>query len=337
MEGFLWLLLQMTLLLLAAAVVFLLLGWRWRSQNAEREMEAHNARLDDDSATLRTLQEQRDVAITNDRNLRAKLAKAEADLEEANGHRSNLERELIRVHEDLKAARGHSWQPSEDNSALQAAQDHLRLVQQELEQLQREMENLRSEASAIPSEPPESSATEKPKRTRKTGTSSFKSSKHAADAEATLSHLEAGITEQQALIDTLQQEQDARQHETGRLSEEGTDPAELELAMESLKNGEAQVAEAQAQLESLQRQSQALHRSLEQAAGITQEDDLTKIKGIKGVLSQQLHAYGIRTFQQIADWTEADVKAFSLLLSLKDRTKCDHWVQQAQELGKALL
>ena len=83
MEGFLWLLLQMTLLLLAAAVVFLLLGWRWRSQNAEREMEAHNARLDDDSATLRTLQEQRDVAITNDRNLRAKLAKAEADLEEA--------------------------------------------------------------------------------------------------------------------------------------------------------------------------------------------------------------------------------------------------------------
>ena len=81
----------------------------------------------------------------------------------------------------------------------------------------------------------------------------------------------------------------------------------------------------------------ALHRSLEQAAGITQEDDLTKIKGIKGVLSQQLHAYGIRTFQQIADWTEADVEAFSLLLSLKDRTKCDHWVQQAQELGKALL
>jgi large subunit ribosomal protein L21 len=75
-----------------------------------------------------------------------------------------------------------------------------------------------------------------------------------------------------------------------------------------------------------------LRHSLEQAATITETDDLTRIKGIKAVLQDQLHAFGIRTFKQIAAWTDDDVEAFSELLSFKDRAKRDQWVKQAQEL-----
>jgi large subunit ribosomal protein L21 len=53
------------------------------------------------------------------------------------------------------------------------------------------------------------------------------------------------------------------------------------------------------------------------------------------VLQEQLHALGIRTFQQIAAWTDDDVEAFSELLSFKDRAKRDQWVKQAQELMAA--
>jgi hypothetical protein len=49
-------------------------------------------------------------------------------------------------------------------------------------------------------------------------------------------------------------------------------------------------------------------------------------------LQDQLQAFGIRTFQQIAAWTDDDVEAFSELLSFKDRAKRDQWVKQAQEL-----
>jgi predicted flap endonuclease-1-like 5' DNA nuclease len=53
------------------------------------------------------------------------------------------------------------------------------------------------------------------------------------------------------------------------------------------------------------------------------------------VLNTQLNAYGIRTFQQIATWTDSDIETFSELLAFKDRAKRDQWVQQAQALLQA--
>ena len=145
MEGFLWLLLQMALLLLAAAVVFFLLGWRWRGHNANRDIQALNARIDADSAALKEAQDQRDAANSNDHLLRATQIKIEADLQEANDHRRNLERELIRVHDDLKTARRDSDLCAEDLSAartvLQPAQDQISALQQQLAQLQKDSES----------------------------------------------------------------------------------------------------------------------------------------------------------------------------------------------------
>ena len=64
------------------------------------------------------------------------------------------------------------------------------------------------------------------------------------------------------------------------------------------------------------------------------DDDLTKIKGIKGVLSDQLHALGIRTWKQIAEWNDDDLRAFSELLAFKNRAARDHWQEQAKLLAQ---
>jgi chromosome segregation ATPase len=142
MEGFLWLLLQMALLLLAAAVVFFALGWRWRGQNAKRDIATLDTRIDADSAALKVAQDQRDAALSNDQMLRATQTKIESDLQEANDHRRNLERELIRVHDDLKSAKRDSDQLKEDLSTARAA---LQPAQSEITELKAQLEALRRE------------------------------------------------------------------------------------------------------------------------------------------------------------------------------------------------
>jgi len=354
MEGFLWLLLQMALLLLAAAVIFFALGWRWRGQNAKRDIATLDARIDADSAALKAAQDQRDAAFSNDQLLRAAQTKIESDLQEANDHRRNLERELIRVHDDLKSAKRDSDQYKEDLStaraALQPAQSEITELKAQLEALRREQALLQQEwikkqtDSGSPNLTEESFVAiiepkEKLKKTRvpviATPRKASPGTKPATDAQATLDRLTLEITTQQTLLTALRQEYDDWQRRVSRLREKANDPAGLGLANKSLQRSEVQVAEAQNTLDRLHRQQLALRHALEQAASLTQEDDLTKIKGIKGVLKTQLHAYGIRTFQQIATWTDSDVETFSELLAFKDRAKRDQWVQQAQALLQA--
>jgi predicted flap endonuclease-1-like 5' DNA nuclease/archaellum component FlaC len=348
MDGFLWLLLQMTLLLLAAAVVFFMLGWRWRGQNAKREVAALDARIDAESALLKAAQDQRDAALSNDQMLRATQTKIESDLQEANDHRRNLERDLIRVHEELKSAKRDADQRGEDltaaRSALSPLQTEVSTLKAQLEVMRREQTRLQEAllqqpAEALSSAPiiaaPVAEPSEKIKKPKVAAPKkAAASAKPAADAEATLARLAAEITTQQTLLTALRQELDDWQRRVSRLREKGNDPAGLGLANKSLTRSETQVAEASNSLDKLQRQQKALRHCLEQASTITQDDDLTKIKGIKGVLNTQLHAYGIRSFQQIANWTESDVETFSELLAFKDRAKRDQWVQQAQTLLK---
>ncbi len=358
MEGFLWLITQMALLLTAAAAVFLWLGWRWRGLDARREAQAFHARIDAESSAARTAFEERDAAKSSDEMLRAMQLKIETDLQEANDHRRNLERELIRVHDDLKIAKRDAEQRAEDaataKAALAPAQSEVIRLSADLDQLRRDKERLEKqlaeqllssspmvhETTASHAEPippvPVSTETEKPKRLRKTPAEPkakiVKPAKSSLDAQATLARLETDLTTKQTLLTAVQQERDDWQRRVATLREKGKDPAGLGLAQKSLARAEADVSVATKAVDHLLHQQNALRHSLEQASTITETDDLTRIKGIKAVLQEQLHAFGIRTFKQIAAWTEDDVEAFSELLSFKDRAKRDQWVKQAQEL-----
>lgn len=63
-------------------------------------------------------------------------------------------------------------------------------------------------------------------------------------------------------------------------------------------------------------------------------DDLTRLKGVASVIESKLHGYGVYTFRQIAQWNDDQVRAFSEMLSFKDRINRDDWRGQCRQLHK---
>lgn len=85
--------------------------------------------------------------------------------------------------------------------------------------------------------------------------------------------------------------------------------------------------------EKLDRQIGSLTKAIEtgEAAG-DDTDDLTKIKGVKKVINQQLLDHGICTWKQIMDWSPEDITSFGELLMLKHRITKERWQKQAADL-----
>ncbi len=63
-------------------------------------------------------------------------------------------------------------------------------------------------------------------------------------------------------------------------------------------------------------------------------DDLKQLSGVGPALEKKLHAAGVTTFAQIADWTADDVAAMDEKLSFKGRIEREGWIEQAKELAK---
>ncbi len=63
-------------------------------------------------------------------------------------------------------------------------------------------------------------------------------------------------------------------------------------------------------------------------------DDLTRIKGIARVIEGRLHEIGIFRYNQIAEWNETNVEAFSKRLTFKDRIQRDQWITQCETLHR---
>ena len=62
-------------------------------------------------------------------------------------------------------------------------------------------------------------------------------------------------------------------------------------------------------------------------------DDLTRIRGINGALASALVARGIRTFEEIAHFSAADVRALAAALGLGTRISRENWIEQAAVLS----
>ncbi len=70
------------------------------------------------------------------------------------------------------------------------------------------------------------------------------------------------------------------------------------------------------------------------SAAPAEKDDLTRISGVGPVLVGKLEGLGITTFQQVADFTEADIERLDEELNFKGRITRDNWVEQAKEFVK---
>jgi predicted flap endonuclease-1-like 5' DNA nuclease len=69
------------------------------------------------------------------------------------------------------------------------------------------------------------------------------------------------------------------------------------------------------------------------AAGAIAADDLRRIRGIGPKFERALHDLGVRTYAQIAEWTDADITRISNELGTRvDRIHREGWVAAAQKL-----
>lgn len=75
------------------------------------------------------------------------------------------------------------------------------------------------------------------------------------------------------------------------------------------------------------------------SAGAVQEmaeggDDLTRIKGVGPKLAALLNSHGIKTFEQVAGWSEEDIDRIDGQLGrFEGRIRRDSWVEQAKLLS----
>jgi predicted flap endonuclease-1-like 5' DNA nuclease len=69
----------------------------------------------------------------------------------------------------------------------------------------------------------------------------------------------------------------------------------------------------------------------EQSGGV--ENDLKRIRGIGVLIERKLYSLGITSYEQIANWTGADVYRLSQLLDFKGRIERENWIEQARILA----
>ena len=159
------------------------------------------------------------------------------------------------------------------------------------------------------------------------------------DARSTLEDLEQELQEKEQVMGVLTADQALRWDELEAIRR--APPEERQVKLHEAEKAESaatgKLVAAAADRDRCRRQVRALRRSLKLAeehaeSPLRVADDLTRIKGIKAGISQQLHAFGIFTYQQIVEWDEEDMQAFSELLAFKNRAHRDKWQEQARAL-----
>jgi predicted flap endonuclease-1-like 5' DNA nuclease len=61
--------------------------------------------------------------------------------------------------------------------------------------------------------------------------------------------------------------------------------------------------------------------------------DLKRIRGIGVLIEKRLNSMGVTSYEQIAEWTAADIERVSQVLDFKGRIERENWVEQARILA----
>ena len=62
-------------------------------------------------------------------------------------------------------------------------------------------------------------------------------------------------------------------------------------------------------------------------------DDLKRIRGIGVLIEKKLNSLGILSYEQVANWTGADIERISNILDFKGRIERENWIEQARILA----
>jgi predicted flap endonuclease-1-like 5' DNA nuclease len=64
-------------------------------------------------------------------------------------------------------------------------------------------------------------------------------------------------------------------------------------------------------------------------------DDLTRLSGIGPTLASKLSDLGVKTYADIASWTDDDIEKVDRTLKLLGRATRDNWIGQAKQFAEA--
>lgn len=351
MSSFLWLLLYLAPLLGLTAAAFGWLGWRWRSTDLREEVQALKARMEE-------MQNARSAGEVEHDHLRDKARAAEAELrslrnelqntqEQMHEHQDDiakaqefshsLKSELARTIHDLEAARSER-----DQNAAALAGAHTEIERLRSIPLPALVESPPNTPLDSPAYAPAAMPHGGPKRTRLSQLTHLPKTRSTAALHASLKDTLAVVDDQlavhEATITALTQQRDDWQRRVTKLETQPiADPAGLGLAYRSLTDSESRLQSVGTEIDRLQNQARVLRKVEDNAAALdgVADDDLTRIKGIKNVISEQLRAHGIRTWRQIATWDANELRAFSELLAFKNRATREKWKEQARALHEA--
>jgi predicted flap endonuclease-1-like 5' DNA nuclease len=62
-------------------------------------------------------------------------------------------------------------------------------------------------------------------------------------------------------------------------------------------------------------------------------DDLKRIRGIGVLIEKKLNSLGVTHYEQVANWTGADIERISGILDFKGRIERENWIEQARILA----
>jgi predicted flap endonuclease-1-like 5' DNA nuclease len=107
--------------------------------------------------------------------------------------------------------------------------------------------------------------------------------------------------------------------------------AAVEKAMEPLIPEPALLAAAlEPEIEGAQVVADTLSKTVEAAS-----DDLTRLSGIGPTLASKLSDLGVKSYADIASWTEDDIEKYDKTLKLLGRATRNDWIGQAKQFAEA--
>jgi predicted flap endonuclease-1-like 5' DNA nuclease len=62
-------------------------------------------------------------------------------------------------------------------------------------------------------------------------------------------------------------------------------------------------------------------------------DDLKRIRGVGVLIEKKLNSLGVTSYEQVANWTGADIERVSKILDFKGRIERENWIEQARILA----
>ncbi len=123
-----------------------------------------------------------------------------------------------------------------------------------------------------------------------------------------------------------------------RKAADATMPARLNDAILSQKAaasaGSGGEASSRSELSNLRSVRSEAYRGPDSAnAASGPADDLKRIRGVGVLIEKKLNALGVTRYDQVANWTSADIERYSDKLDFKGRIERENWVEQARILS----